>query len=538
MRVFVAQLNPIVGDLKGNSLKIIEAIRRSGEEIVLFPEMAITGYPPQDLLLYSDFIRETELMLKMVARETKGKMVVVGTVRVNQSGKEKGLYNSAAVIQDGKIAGYKDKTLLPTYDIFDERRYFEPGKEQKVFLWKGKKIGILICEDIWEHSGKLEYTSYARDPVEELKRLKPDLVLNLSASPYYFQKKDLRKDIFLKAAKSLGAPLVVCNQVGGNDGLVFDGYSMGITRGKVCYAKGFEEDDFRVDTVKFKSGAKPLKPVEDLFSALVLAVRDYFGKQGLKKAVLGLSGGIDSSLALCILEKALGRKNLLALSMPSRYTSLASIEDARLLCKKLGVELWDIPIDGMFQRFLDLMAPVFKGKERDATEENLQSRIRGIVLMAVSNKLGYVVISTGNKSEMATGYCTLYGDMAGGLAILGDVSKRQIYELARFVNKKKIIPKRVLTRAPSAELKENQTDQDTLPGYEIVDAVLEGYVERHLPDKIIAREEKIPLKEVKELIRRIHKAEYKRRQSAPGIKVTKRAFTLGRMLPIVQGWVK
>ncbi len=544
MRIFACQINPVVGDLTYNLKKIVEKIReakKKGAHVIFFPELALCGYPPEDLLFFPHFIQQMEGCLDTIAAETKGVFVVVGFVRANNKKIGKPLFNSAAVFIDGACVGFKDKTLLPTYTVFDESRYFEPGEKQKVWEFCQKKIGIVICEDVWQYSGRVGYTRYHRDPLKEIEKHQPDLLLNLSASPYYFQKKEVRLDVFSKAAKFLQAPMIVCNQVGANDQLVFDGYSLSINaKGElVQLAKGFEEDTLVVDTdQKSLTCLCTSDPIQDLYQALKLGVKDYFAKQGFTKACFGLSGGIDSALTACIAVDALGKENVIAFCMPSRYSSLSSLEDSVQLADRLGIERKDIPIDGLFQHFLDLLSGQFLGRAPDTTEENVQARIRGMILMALSNKFGYIVLSTGNKSEIAMGYTTLYGDMAGGLDVIGDVSKTMVYKLARWINRKEeIIPRSILEKAPSAELSYNQKDQDTLPPYDQLDIVLGEYVEEHMSAESIAKKHRLDLEMVKDLIRRIHRSEYKRRQGPPSICVTKRAFTKGRVLPIVQRWV-
>ncbi|PIS01491.1 MAG: NAD+ synthase [Chlamydiae bacterium CG10_big_fil_rev_8_21_14_0_10_35_9] len=543
MRIFVAQLNPIVGNLQSNTGKIIETIyqaKKKKADIVLFPEMAICGYPPEDLVLYSTFIDEMQAKLQEIAKASDNIMVVVGLVRKNPTGMGKLLYNSAAVIIDTKIVGFKDKTLLPTYDVFNESRYFEEGEEQKVFHYKDKNIGVMICEDTWQHAKGVEQVHYKRDPIQEIAPLKPDVLVSISASPYYFMKKDNRLKIFAPCASFLKCPFIWCNQVGGNDSLIFDGHSLYINENEelIQLAKGFEEDTLIIDLEKKEKAVSfPDHPLEDLYQALVLGVKDYFAKQGFSTAVIGLSGGVDSALVACIAKDALGSENLLGVSMPSRFTSLASMEDARALAENLNISLKEVPIDHLFQQYLDLLSPLFHGYPPDATEENLQARIRGMVLMAISNKLGYLVLSTGNKSEMAIGYSTLYGDLCGGLGIINDVSKTKVYELCRLLNKsEEVIPQNIIEREPSAELKANQKDQDTLPDYAILDAILEGYVEGHMSSQVIANKYDLKEKFVEEMIHKIHLAEYKRRQSPPGLRVTKKAFSKGRVFPIVQKW--
>jgi NAD+ synthase (glutamine-hydrolysing) len=543
MRILVAQLNPTIGDLEGNTKKILKTLERArakSVDIVLFPELTICGYPPEDLLFQSTFVEAMEKCLETIVHDSSRLMIFVGLVRRNPGPGEKSLLNSAAVIHDGKLIGFYDKCLLPTYDVFDERRYFEPGQRPFVCELKGKKIGVIICEDIWQHAGFVGGTRYARDPVLDLVPHKIDFLLNLSASPYQFQKPDTRVKVCAKAAKTLQCPVILCCQVGGNDQIVFDGYSVYVdAEGNLRQlGAGFEEDDMIVD---LDSPACPCTfeydPIRDLYSALVLGVRDYFYKQGFKKGLIGLSGGIDSALVACIAVDALGKENVVGLNMPSRYSSTSSVQDADDLAKNLGIALKRISIEVPFEDFLKMLTPYFEGRGPDATEENLQARIRGMILMAFSNKLGLIVMSTGNKSEMALGYCTLYGDMCGGLSVIGDVRKTQVYELARWINREKeIIPKSTIEKPPSAELRPDQKDSDSLPDYEVVDAVLQAYVEDYLSPHEISIKYGIPIEIVLDLVHRIHAAEYKRRQSAPAIRVTKKAFRVGRSYPIVQGW--
>ncbi len=543
MRILAAQLNPTIGDLEGNCLKVLDALKRAKQQkidVVLFSELVLSGYFPDDLLLDRSFIDAIQAKLEIIQPETKGMFVALGLPRWNSSGKEKPLYNSAAIFVDGQIAGYKNKSLLPTYDVFDERRYFEPGGEEPIWEYKGKKIAVMICEDAWQHSRALDgYTDYERDPVRELAEDRPDVVLNLSASPYYYQKKEVRLSVFQKAARTLRCPVILCNQVGANDQLVFDGHSLCVdAKGRlIALAKGFVEDDLIVDlkacdqTLGDSLGKDSIR---DLYSALILGVKDYFHKQGFRKAIVGLSGGIDSALVACIAKEALGAQNVLALSMPSRFSSKGSVEDAIELARRLGIELKEVPIEPIFQKYLTLLEPMFEGRALDETEENLQSRIRGMILMAFSNKFGHLLLNTGNKSEMAMGYCTLYGDMAGGLGVLHDVFKLQVYQLAKDIE---AIPEAILNKAPSAELRENQTDLDTLPPFEILDPILEDYLEKRLPLERIAEKQKQPLEWVRTIIHKVHLAEYKRRQAPIGIRVTQKAFSKGRVVPIVQKWV-
>ncbi|PCI96209.1 NAD+ synthase [Candidatus Aerophobetes bacterium] len=545
MKIVVAQINPKIGDLDGNTRMITDTIqeaRDDGYDLVLFPELTICGYAPEDLLLHNSFIDGMQQHLEQIIKASHGIAVIVGLARRNLFYGEKGLFNSVAIIQDGHLLGFQDKWLLPTYDVFNERRYFEPGQETRIWDIKGKRVGIVICEDIWQHAGYVDLTSYERDPIQELVKYKPDLLLNSSASPYQFQRPDVRIKVCEKASRSLNCPVILCCQVGSNDQIIFDGYSVYISKeGTLCrLGKGFQEEKMCIDLDHPSCEASfEYNPMNDLFEALVLGVKDYFKKSNFEKACLGLSGGIDSALVACIAKEALGEENVIGVCMPSKYTSDESIEDAHALAKNLGIKCIDIPIKPGVETLLTTLHPFFEGKEEDVTEENLQSRIRGIILMSLSNKHNYIVLSTGNKSETAMGYCTLYGDMCGGLGVIGDVVKTKVYELCRFLNSKKpgTIPQRIIDKPPSAELKPNQIDLDALPDYQIVDHVLEGYVEDYLRVDNIAEKYKIPVETVMNLVRKIHRAEYKRRQGPPILRVSKKSFGVGRHYPIVQGWM-
>lgn len=547
MFLFVAQVNPIVGDIPGNAKKIIETIgraRESGVELVLFPELVLCGYPPEDFLLLPSFIDRIEEWTHKIVKETAGIAVIFGLPRRAPSKSEKPLYNSAIVVENRKILGYQDKALLPTYDVFDESRYFDSHCKHHLWTIAGKKIAITICEDLWGPSNLVKYTQYSHDPVEVIRTLNPDLVVNLSASPYSWGKFRDRLEVCTFPAKSLQCPVVLCNQVGGNDSLIFDGHSLfvdqeGRLRG---LAKGFEEDDWIVDlSVLERKPERDIPFPDELFSlhkALVLGIKDYFFKSGFEKACFGLSGGVDSALVACLAVEALGSENILALSLPSRYSSEGSLTDAFELAKNLKIECKEIAIEGPFKAFLDLLEPHFEDRPFDATEENLQARIRGMILMAFSNKFGYIVLSTGNKSEMAMGFATLYGDMCGGLGILSDVTKDQVYRLCRLINERNnLIPESILTKPPSAELRPNQKDSDSLPEYAIIDTVLEAYVVNHMSEKEIVERYGYKIELVTDLIHRIHRNEYKRRQAAPGLRVSQKSFTVGRRFPIVQKWV-
>lgn len=544
MRILAAQINTTVGDLKGNTAKILAGISKAKQvkaDLVLFPELCLTGYPPEDFLLMPHFIEAVQKQLQFIVEASQGISVIVGTTRLNPSKVEKPLYNSAAIINNGALLGFQDKSLLPTYDVFDERRYFEPASEQKIWQLCGKTIGITICEDIWKHSEQLKDVSYRFDPIVELKIKQPDLVLNLSSSPYSFNKPERRRSVCIKAATTLGCPLILCNQVGGNDSLIFDGHTIAVSYDGIVFqqALGFQEDWLLIDLEKKR---KPISPPQDktadLYQALSLGVRDYFFKSKFNRACLGMSGGIDSALVASIAVDALGKENVLGICMPSRYSSEGSVTDSKKLAQNLGINLWQIPIEDPFQSYLKLLTPYFENLPPDATEENLQARIRGMILMAISNKLNYIVLSTGNKSELAMGYSTLYGDMCGGLSVISDLTKAQVYSLAKWVNRQReIIPHEILIKPPSAELRPNQKDTDSLPDYAIVDTVLQAYVEEYQSAEEISKKNNYPLIVVEELIQRIHRNEYKRRQSAPGLRISEKAFSIGRRFPIVQRWV-
>jgi NAD+ synthase (glutamine-hydrolysing) len=544
MRVLLAQLNPTIGDLSGNTEKILEAIKKGQKEkvdIVLFSEMCLTGYPPEDFLQLPHFIEATQTFLQKVIDSTENIIVIIGLPRFNTSGEEKSLFNSAAIIQNKFLLGYQDKSLLPNYDVFSERRYFEPATTSKIWNLNEKRVAITICEDIWKHSDLLKETAYRHDPIMALKDTHPDVMLNLSASPYSFTKLKNRIKVCSSAAKTLQCPLLYCTQVGANDSLLFEGYSLCVdAKGDLlAHAKGFKEDYLIIDLDKKTTPCflEP-DPLEDLYSALVMGVRDYFHKSGFSKACLGLSGGIDSALVACIAAEALGAHNVLGVGMPSRFSSEGSILDAKKLAANLNIAYTEISIEAPFQNYLDLLSPQFENKPLDTTEENLQARIRGMILMAISNKLGHIVLSTGNKSEMALGYSTLYGDMCGGISVIGDVSKTQVYALANWINRKsEIIPNNSITKPPSAELRLNQKDSDSLPDYEIVDHVLEAYVEDHLSPELIVKKFGYDLDLVNLLVKKIHKNEYKRRQAPPVFRITEKAFSNGRRFPIVQKWV-
>ncbi|MFT4552907.1 MAG: NAD+ synthase (glutamine-hydrolyzing) [Chlamydiales bacterium] len=544
MHIYISQLNPTIGNLEANTESIISSISAAtaeGADLIVFPELSICGYPPEDFLLLPHFLEAMQQQLNHIVKASHNITAIVGCIRENPSTKEKQLFNSAAIIQNGELLGFQDKLLLPTYDIFDERRYFEPGKEISPWDICGKRVGISICEDIWQHSGLLNSSAYLLDPINELKDANVDLLINISSSPFSRRKFDTRLNVCSKAATTLQCPVVLCNQAGANDSIIFDGYSIYVdAQGKLIkHAKGFEADHILIDTSTNEPPSPfTYNPIEGLYQALVTGVKDYFKKQGFTKACLGLSGGIDSAVVACIAAEALGADQLLCVSMPSRYSSDSSLSDAKSLALNLGSENRVISIETVFQTYLNLLEPHFENKKSDATEENLQARIRGMILMATSNKHGYILLSTGNKSELAMGYSTLYGDMCGGLSVISDVTKGEVYDLARWINREKeIIPENTIVKPPSAELRPNQKDSDSLPDYAIIDMVLKEYVEEHLDPNEIASKHGIDRTLVNELVRKIHLNEYKRRQSPPGLRVSEKSFTTGRRFPIVQGWV-
>jgi len=540
MKIGFAQINPTVGDLSGNFEKIVAAYQRlaeSGAELVLTPELAITGYPPQDLVFKSQFVPQNlEVLEKLQARLGQAALLV-GYVERNQ-GRGKPFHNAAALLQAEAPVQKTFKSLLPTYDVFDEDRYFEPGCNSAPLLLGAKKIGVTICEDIWtEHY--LPRPFYDVEPVRALVEQGAGIILNLSASPFSLNKPAVRHEMVSALALAHRRAIFYCNAVGGNDQLVFDGNSIAVNANGELIAQlpGFQTAEQIIDTavpaIEFR---QPERSV-DLFAALSLGVRDYLAKCGFKSAVLGLSGGIDSAVVAAIAVEALGADNVVGVSMPSPYSSRGSIDDALALAKNLGIKCFQIPIGKAFEAFKGQFAEIFAGRPEDTTEENMQARLRGMILMSLSNKFGHIVLSTGNKSELAVGYCTIYGDMAGGLAVISDVPKTMVYELARWMNRdREIIPRSTIEKPPSAELKPGQKDQDTLPPYEVLDEILRLYVEENLSARdIIAHgfEEKT----VRWVQRRVDINEYKREQAAPGIKVTSLAFGVGRRMPIAQRYI-
>jgi len=541
MKIGVAQINPTVGELRGNCELIISAYERladAGAELVLTPELAITGYPPQDLVFKSRFVPENLAVLEKLHARVGEAALLVGFVDRNER-RGKPFHNAAALLQRGKPIRKAYKCLLPTYDVFDEDRYFEPASRIEPFELNGKKIGVTICEDIWTDD-YLPRPLYEVEPMRSLVEQGAEIIVNLSASPFRLGAPACRLEMIAAQARTYHRPICYCNVVGGNDQLVFDGNSIAVSASGELIAQlaAFREDEKVVDTdsaaaIKFHER----KTAEELFAALSLGVRDYFRKCNFHSAVIGLSGGVDSAVTAVIAVEALGAENVTGISMPSPYSSRGSIDDARSLAHNLGIKFLEIPITDAFRDFKAQFKEIFKGQPENETEENMQPRLRAMTLMALSNKFGHLLLTTGNKSELAVGYCTLYGDMAGGLAVISDVPKTMLYELTHWINRKReVIPKSTIDKSPSAELKPNQKDEDTLPPYEVLDQILQLYVEENLSARdIIARG--YDEKTVRWVQRRVDLNEYKREQAAPGLKVTSRAFGMGRKMPIAQRYV-
>ena len=541
MKIALAQFNPTVGDFHGNSKRILELAceaRQRGAEIAVFSELCVCGYPPQDLVERPAFVERNQQELVSLAKAIPLPSLV-GFVGDAMDNTGKPVSNCAALIANGQILFEQRKMLLPTYDVFDESRYFQPANMQFVFPFNSENLGITICEDSWNDKSFWPQRLYDRDPVAEIVGKGSSLLLNISSSPYTLDKRSLRHDMLQAIAREHHVPVVYVNQVGGNDSLIFDGSSVAfMPDGRVAArAKSFEEDLVMFDSSTGQGDIRPL--VEDEheanFRALVIGTRDYVRKCGFQKVVVGLSGGVDSALVAVIAVEALGRENVLGVAMPGPYSSAGSLRDARQLAQNLGIEFVTLPITDTFKTYLTTLAPAFTGRAEDATEENIQARIRGNLLMALSNKFGSLVLSTGNKSEMAVGYCTLYGDMAGGLAVISDVPKTMVYELTKFVNRdRELIPRETLVKAPSAELRPNQLDQDTLPDYAVLDRILKAYVEDLRSPEEIADHFNYPLDLVRSVALRVDQNEYKRKQAPPGLKVTSKAFSVGRRFPLAQ----
>jgi NAD+ synthase (glutamine-hydrolysing) len=542
MQVGFAQINTTVGALKQNFDKILEAYTKcenAGAELVLTPELALTGYPPQDLVFKSRFVPETWEGITNLHRRVGSVPLLVGYVDFNPNPTGKPFVNACAVLQQGQPIRKVFKTRLPTYDVFDEARYFEPATQQEPIELAGRRVGITICEDIWTEKF-LKRDLYHQDPVANLVAQGAEVIVNLSSSPFHVGKAALRSEMVSELAIQYQVPLYYCNAIGGNDELIFDGNSFVIDKSGRTVARlaAFEEEVSVLNADRPGHALVEQSAEEEIYRALVLGVRDYFLKCGFKTAVLGLSGGIDSAVTAVIATDALGRENVTTVSMPSQYSSQGSLDDAEVLTRNLGIPRFVLPIKDPFEVLKSQFKEVFAGKREDTTEENMQSRLRGLTLMALSNKFGHLLLTTGNKSELSVGYCTIYGDMCGGLAVISDVPKTIIYRLANWINRdREIIPANSITKPPSAELKLNQTDQDTLPPYDILDAVLQLYVEEQLsPEDII--EKGYAAETVRWIQRHVDSNEYKRRQAAPGLKVTSLAFGIGWRMPIAQRYLR
>ncbi len=555
MRIGLAQLNTTVGDLAGNRRKILEAYRTlvaQGAELVVYPELVICGYPPRDLLFKRQFVPDTEACLAAITAEIGEVPALIGTVESNPAPTGRRCFNSAVLCQNGRTLFSARKSLLPTYDVFDEDRYFEPAQSPGVFTLGGKRIGVTICEDIWTHPDIAPQNLYHFDPVKWLADESIDLMVNLSASPWNFGKGGTRQTLVTDAASLLGCPVVYVNAVGGNDELVFDGRSLvADAHGRILAGLEAFKEDHRVVDVTLGSAdidTPPPGPVvlapsfaqagmKDIHDALVLGLRDYAHKSGFKRALVALSGGIDSAVVAVVAAEALGRENVIGVSLPSAISSQHSRDDARILAENLGLRFETIAIAEAVESTERALGPIFAGRPRDVTEENLQARTRGVIMMALSNKFGALLLTTGNKSEVAVGYCTLYGDMCGGLAVISDVFKTQVYDLSRWINREReIIPVNTIEKPPSAELRPGQVDQDSLPPYDVLDAILKGYVEEGLSRRDLVAQgfaEAV----VNDVVRKVDLNEYKRKQAAPGLKITPLAFGVGRRIPIVQKYV-
>lgn len=542
MKITIAQLNPTVGDIAGNLAKMKQTISIAATDkadLVVFPELFVTGYPPRDLLNRDSFIKKAEQSINdiiMISGNFPNLGILFGAPAKTSMDIGRGLYNAAFLINNGKIKQIQQKSLLPTYDVFDEARYFDPARQVQVVEFKDELLGISICEDAWNDPELWPRRYYNQDPIEILAKQKATLFINISASPFYMGKEMLRFKLISNHAQKHKLPFVFVNQIGGNDELVFDGRSLFVdNKGRAVWVgNSFEEAIKTIDTQETgKAGPCDFQDeIESVHDALVLGIKDYVRKCGFRGVMLGLSGGIDSALTCALACEAVGQENVLGITMPGPFSSKGSVDDSIALAKNLGIQLKNISIGLINNAYLETLKPYFMGKQPDIAEENIQARIRGNILMAISNKFGYLVLSTGNKSEMAVGYCTLYGDMSGGLSVISDVPKTMVYKIASYINRnKEIIPQATIIKPPSAELRPNQTDQDSLPPYDVLDQILQYYVEDGLSaDEIAAKG--FTKETVIWVIKAIAQSEYKRRQAAPGLKVTSKAFGIGRRMPI------
>ena len=541
MKIALAQINPTVGNFTGNLDKIIAASRRAaaqGARLAVFPELAICGYPPADFLEKPSFLARCRAAVQELAEATRElpTAVLAGVALAASPETGKPAVNAAVLLDGGELLLEQHKRLLPFYDVFDEQRYFSPSRPQKVVELDGIRLAISICEDAWNDKNFWPRRIYAIDPMEELMRQQPALHINLSSSPFWHGKRALRRGMLAAIARRDRVPVLMSNQVGGNDSLIFDGSSLALNaQGElIAQAPSFEEDLVIVDPF-----CAPVVPDADddetasAYRALVLGTHDYVRKCGFRKVLVGLSGGIDSALVATIAADALGAENVLGIGMPSAYSSAGSVDDSRHLAANLGIRYEVIGIGGLFDAYTSALAPIFAGAKPDTTEENIQSRIRGALLMALSNKFSALVLTTGNKSEMAVGYCTLYGDMVGALAVIGDLVKTRVYAVCRWLNRdREVIPAAILLKPPSAELRPDQKDTDSLPPYEVLDPILEAYVERYETPECIARANGFPLELVHQVVALVERSEYKRQQAAPVLKVTSKSFGMGRRFPI------
>ncbi|MGC2284041.1 MAG: NAD+ synthase [Candidatus Acidiferrum sp.] len=544
MKIALAQFNPTVGDFAGNSARILslaESARQRGADLAVFSELCLCGYLPQDLLERPSFIDRNHVALKELAAKLPLPAIVGYAGRV-KNGTGKSIANKAALICSGRVVFEQSKMLLPTYDVFDESRYFQPAGKQFAYGFGKEQLGITICEDVWNDKNFWAECRYERDPVTELIGQGITVLLNISASPYTIDKRALRLEMLQSIAVNQHRPVVYVNQVGGDDSLIFDGASMALTaEGKVAaQALAFEEDLVLFDTVT-RQGEIHEQPREEIayaYRALITGTQDYVRKCGFKKVLVGVSGGIDSAVVAAIAVEALGASNVLGVSMPGPFSSEGSKADAQALASNLGIEFITLPIGDVFDVYRKALAPAFASRSIDVTEENIQARIRGNYLMAISNKFGSMVLSTGNKSELAVGYCTLYGDMAGGLAVISDVPKLMVYELARWINREReLIPVSTIEKVPSAELRPNQKDEDSLPPYDVLDRILKAYIEDLRSPQEIADHYGFELQLVRDIALLVDRTEYKRKQAAPGLKITSRAFGFGRPFPIAQKFI-
>jgi NAD+ synthetase len=541
VKIALAQINPTVGDFTGNLEKVLAASRRAaslGARLTVFSELVLCGYPPADFLEKPSFLARCRSIVDELADATRElpTAVLVGVALPSGDASGKPAVNAAVLLDGGRLLLEQHKRLLPFYDVFDEQRYFAPSQPQQVVELEGLRLAITICEDAWNDKNFWPRRLYTVDPVEELMRQHPALHINLSSSPFWHGKRAIRRQMLAAIARRDGVPVLMVNQTGGNDSLIFDGSSLALNaRGElIAQAASFQEDLVLLDPFTAPALPDPQEnDTEAAYRALVLGTRDYVRKCGFKKALVGLSGGIDSALVAAIARDALGAENVVAVGMPSPYSSAGSIDDSRQLATNLGIRFEVIGISGLFAEYTHSLEPLFADTQPDTTEENIQSRIRGCLLMALSNKFSALVLTTGNKSEMAVGYCTLYGDMVGALAVIGDLVKTRVYQLCRWLNRAgELIPEAILEKAPSAELRPDQKDTDSLPPYEILDPILEAYVERYETPEQIAQANEIPLELVQQVVRLVERSEYKRQQAAPVLKVTSKSFGMGRRFPI------